>query len=195
MVAIGDGPEAMLMGASPVAPPTTTLPAEGEPPRWIAVVGRLDGRPGSLMLRIPRVALRVERRCDAGEPITAGTVGLVGIATAHPARIVVPCGGILPAPTLVRARDIGALDGPPGPATLAGLAGRGGSERNAPPLAPVTMLGVAALALIGGAIGARRFGGDDPEPEGGDDARDEGADEDPSPPTLTLVPMPRERAP
>ena len=197
MVRLGEAPDAILLGSSPVAPPSTQLPSAGDPPRWVAVVGRLEGRGESRNLRLPSGPLAVDLRCDAGASVPAGVIGLVGIATADPVRIIVGCEGIRAAPAL----DRSGASAPPatsraGGAALAGLAGDGsGAGPQAPPVGPAALLAVAALALLGGAFVARRVGGDEPEPDGDDDASADGGDEAASPPTLTLVPLPRERAP
>ena len=197
MVRLGEAPDAILPASSPVAAPSTQLPSKGDPPRWVAVVGRLEGRGAARTLRLPSGPLAVDLRCDADASVPTGVMGLVGIATAEPARIVVGCEGIRAGASLDRstARASRAASSS-GTAALAGLAGDGtGAGPIAPPVGPAALLGVAALALLGGAFVARRVGGDEPEPDGEDDATADGADEEGSPPTLTLVPLPRERAP
>ncbi|HEX7172835.1 MAG TPA: hypothetical protein VF365_09540, partial [Candidatus Limnocylindria bacterium] len=113
-----------------------------------------------------------------------------------PPRLIVPCGGIRRAPVLERrVADAGPQHPPGGSATLAGLPGGRPATPRAP-IGPAALLGLAAAALLGGALVGRRLGGGggtDPDDEG--TAEPSGADLESSPPALTLVPMPHERAP
>jgi hypothetical protein len=197
LVRLGEAPDAILPASGPVSAPSTELPSEGDPPRWVAVVGRLEGRGSARTLRLPSGPLAVDLRCDTDASVPSGVIGLVGIATADPARIVVGCDGIRAAPALDRSGGgASPAAGRSGTARLAGLTGDGsGAGPTAPPIGAAALLGVAALALVGGAFVARRVGGDEPEPDGHDDVVGNAAEDDGSPPTLTLLPLPRERAP
>ncbi len=83
---------------------------------------------------------------------------------------------------------------PPATVRLAGL-GDVGSETDSLPVVPAALLGLAALGLVAGGLAARRYGSDEPDPDGS--IADPGDEAEPvqSPPVLTLVPLPRERAP
>lgn len=197
LVRLAVAPDALAVGSGPAAPPAALLAGDGGRARWVAVVGRLTGGDDARRLALPagrRVA--VELRCDDAPPVPGGIVGVVGVALPDPPRLVVPCGGIRLAPAL----DRGALALPDGrpptvAARLAGLAGGEGPLTAPPPVGPAGLLGLAAVALVGGAVIARRLGegGPDPDDEGTDVPA--GPDEEPVAPVLTLVPMPRERAP
>lgn len=195
VVRLGGSGDALVAGPAPVAPPAALLAADGGRARWVAVVGRLDGPADARSLALPggrRVA--VEVRCADSTPVTRGVVGVVGVATPDPPRLIVPCGGIRLAPVL--ARQVAAItpQRPGDAATLAGLP-EGNPPQTPRPVGPAALLAVAALALAGGAVVARRLRAGAPGPDDeGTDATAE-ADVEASPPVLTLVPVPRERAP
>jgi len=195
-VRLGGTPDALVAGPGPIAPPAPLFATDRGEPRWVAVAGRLEGQGDSrrLVLAAGR-RMAVEVWCAASRPVPNGVVGVVGVALADPPRLLVPCGGIRPAPVL--RREAATASPPPrGVATLAGLTGGGdGPVTTRPPVGPAALLGLAAMALVSGAVIARRIGsrGPDPDDEGTDTSAD--ADAEPTPPVLTLVPMPRERAP
>jgi uncharacterized protein YdeI (BOF family) len=200
VVRIGDEPGAMLAGGAPVAAPATTLPDDGDAPRWVSVVGRIARRDGAPTVTLHGGrAIALDIRCAPGLATHAAVVGVTGVATGEPARIVVPCDGIRPAPGLGRAGlAIAPGTAGTGPARLAGLSGDAAASKPAP-LVSVALLGLAALGLVGGALVARRADqdgheGTDPEPAELGDVGDETPDA-PAPPILTLVPLPRDRAP
>lgn len=194
MLRLGAGPGAIVAGSGPVAPPSAELPGQGDQPRWVSVVGRLAGGDGARRLVLPAGGIAIELACDAGHEPPGGVVGITGVALPAPLRIVVPCGGIVPAPTLTRAspaRRVAAV--PPG-ATLAGLPSDStASEPTAP--AAAALLGLAAAALLGAAAVARRRRPVDPDPADAAASPGDPPDAAPPPPSLTLVPLPRERAP
>ncbi|MDQ2674377.1 MAG: hypothetical protein M3Y40_06950 [Chloroflexota bacterium] len=197
---IGEEPDALLAGTTPPAAPATSLPDDGDAPRWVAVVGRLAGHRGTRTLTLHGGrAVALDIRCERGSDPSATVVGVIGIATADPARVVVPCDGVRAAPGLGRSNVDTALGlSGPSSARLAALPG-GSAKKNRAPIGPAALLGLAAVGLVGGALAARRMKHDDPE--GTDPAAsdvDEAADEPmevPTPPVLTLVPLPRDRAP
>jgi hypothetical protein len=169
------------------------LPSRGDDPRWVSLVGRIVGSGSSPRLQFAGRTIRIDQRCDRTDPLPAGMVGVVGIAVADAGRLIVPCGGVTAAPVLGRsAPPPRARSSEAGAATLVGLPGT--SPEPAPMPAAATLLGLAAVLLGGGAVAARRFGAptdDDPtaEADGGTEPVE------PAPPALTLVPLPRERAP
>jgi hypothetical protein len=196
MVRLGGGPDALVAGSGTAAPPAELLAADRGRARWVAAVGRLTG--GDDAHRLALTAGRrvtAELRCADASLVAKGIVGVVGVALPDPPRLIIPCGGIRPAPVLERAAALADARPPTGVARLAGLPGEDGSLTTPAPVGPAAILGLAAVALLGGAVIARRIGagGPDPDHEGTDASA--GADEEPSPPVLTLVPMPRERAP
>ena len=119
------------------------------------------------------------------------TVSVTGILVGAPSRLVVPCGGIVPAPLLARATAQRVVTEPVAPL---GAVTAKGSESPSGSL-PAVLLLLAATTLAAGA-GAARRGSRDGTP--GPDAEPVAPDEKEvatSPPSLTLVPLPRERAP
>jgi hypothetical protein len=116
---------------------------------------------------------------------------VTGILVGEPPRLVVPCGGIVPAPLLARAtapREATEPAAPIGAVTDSRTGSPSGSL-------PAVLLLLAATTLAAG-VGAARWGWRDgtPAPDSGPMAPDE-VEEAASLPNLTLVPMPRERAP
>jgi hypothetical protein len=120
-------------------------------------------------------------------------VGVVGIAVADAGRLIVPCGGISAAPVLGRSAPPPRTRSSEGTAaTLVGLPGTAQEPTRMP--AAATLLVLAAVLLGGGAVVARRFGAPiDDDPTSAADGEGEPAEV--APPALTLVPLPRERAP
>ena len=193
-VAVPSAPGALLVGSAAPTPPSTSLPSGGDDPRWVSLVGRIVGSGSSPRLQFAGRTIRIDQRCDRTDPLPAGMVGVLGIAVADAGRLIVPCGGINAAPVLGRsAPPSGAQSSEGAAATLVGLPGTT-SQEPAPMPAAATLLVLAAVLLGGGAVAARRFGAptdDDPtaEADGGTEPVE------PAPPALTLVPLPRERAP
>jgi hypothetical protein len=195
LVRIPDEPGAVMAGSAPPAAPSTELPTRAEGPRWVALVGRLAGSGERRTLVAAGGAVAIDRRCDADATWPVGQVGVIGIALAAPARIVIPCHGVVPAPVVTRAAAA-ATGAVGGAATLAGM--RPGLEP-APgrPLAPAALLALAAAVLLGGIVVARRLGiGGRPETDEPVEAgeRADAVEPPTEAPTLTLVPLPHERA-
>jgi hypothetical protein len=190
VAAVSNEPGALVPGGQPVSPPvTTTHLADGEA-RWVTLVGRLAPGPDASTLLVGDTALRMDRRCQ-GEPMPRPrTVSATGILVDDPERLVVPCGGIGAAPTLHRSTTRAAVE--PAASTRA-VTGDGTDPRPEP--LPATLLLLAAAVLAGGAAAARRPMPDGPPGTDSGEVAAEPEDEAASPPVLTLVPMPRERAP
>ena len=177
-------------GLSPAPPLGSTDPGGGRA-RWVSLVGRLDARSDHPTLIVGGRRLPIERRCDDESIPEADTVSVTAVLVGEAPRLVVPCGGIVPAPLLVR------LTAPPAtggghPAATASMA----TVSDAPPgTLPAALLLLAATALATGAGAARWAARTAPRgPEAGDHEA-ELADDEVPPPALTLVPLPRERAP
>ena len=195
VVRVGDQPDALLAGGTTPAAPATALPGDAEGPRWVAVVGRVSHDDPKPRLVLPGGrSIELDIRCSSAQADSDGIVSVHGIATAGPSRIVVPCGGVRAAPSLGRAGAAIPSVAPPTAARLAGLDG-GGAGRPSLPIGSATLLGIAALGLLGGGFVARRSGDDDPEPDEPDAASPDEAGPEHRPPALTLVPLPRDRAP
>jgi hypothetical protein len=197
LVRIPDEPAAVVAGSAPPAAPSTELPTRAEGPRWVALVGRLAGSGERRTLVVAARAVAVDRRCDADATWPVGQVGVIGIAFAAPARIVIPCHGVVPVPVVTRAAAAAAATGAVGGATtLAGM--RPGLEPGpGRQLAPVALLALAAAVLLGGIVVARRLGmGGGPEPDEPVEAGElaDAVEPPTEAPTLALVPLPHERA-
>ncbi len=192
VAAVPDDSAALVPSGLPPSPPTTGLHPAGGEARWITLVGRLVSHRGPPLLHAGGVSLPVDRRCE-GEPMTRrAMVSVTGILLGAPARLVVPCGGIAPASMLSRATAMRTASTPD--AATAAVDSRNGANSPQRSL-PAGLLLLAAATLATGAVGARRASQRSmPGPES-DDLSPEERDEAPSPPALTLVPVPRERAP
>jgi hypothetical protein len=193
---IGDQPDALLVGPTVPAAAATTLPDRDDGPRWVAVVGRVshDGETARVQLS-GGVSVDLDIRCETGRAAVVGIAGVHGVATADPLQIVVPCGGIRAAPTLERGgATVPPVDAPGTPARLAGLEGAAGPQSSIP-IGAAALLGLAAAGLLAGAFAARRAGENDPDPDEAGLATADEPEQRTSSPMLTLVPLPRDRAP
>ena len=191
VVGVPDEPGAFVPSGQPPAPPLASPDLGDREARWVSLVGRLHARSDRPTLLVAGARLPVEWRCD-GEPISeATTVSVTGVLVGESPRLVVPCGGIVPAPRLARMAASSATGGP----RLVVAASTAGVPNAPPGTLPAALLLLAATTLVAGA-GAARWASRTPPhgPEAGDAAA-EGMEESAPPPTLTLVPLPRERAP
>ena len=196
IVRLGDQPDALLPGTTPPVAPAAAMPANGERPRWVSVVGTVSRADRTSRLALPGGrSIVLEVRCSGRAAALVGSVGVHGIAVASPPRIVVPCAGVRPVPSLGR---VGVVTPPAGPsggaAALAGLGSSGSGEQSLP-VAPAALLATAALGLLAAALVARRGSVTDPDPAVREDSSSDEAEPPPALPALTLVPLPRDRAP
>lgn len=193
VVAVSSEPGGLLPSGQVPAQPVAAVDLDVPAARWVAVVGRLG--PGSDVLMAGDARLRIDHRCDAEPMPRRGTVSATGILVGDPLRLIVPCGGVVPTPLLTRATAPRAAQ--PALDPTGALLVSGGESAAGP--FPSALLLMAATTLVGGALAGRRLtqrGG--PDPDSGTAAAESGEEAEPeasSPPTLTLVPMPRERAP
>ncbi|MGZ8562304.1 MAG: OB-fold nucleic acid binding domain-containing protein [Candidatus Limnocylindria bacterium] len=186
-----DEPGALVPSGLPPAPPLTALGTEGGDARWVAVIGRLDPRADAPALLVDGGSLSIDRRCQLEPVPEPGTVSVTGVLVGEPPRLVVPCGGIVPAPLLARATRLREANEPAAPT---GAVTASGTESPSGTL-PAVLLLLAAATLTGGAGAARwapRLGAPAPDSEAVASGE---AEEAMSPPALTLVPLPHERAP
>lgn len=191
VASVTDAPGALVPSGKTPSPPLSALGLEGEDARWVTVVGRLDPRPEASALLVEGASLAIDRRCE-DEPMPGpATASVTGILVGEPQRLVVPCGGIVPAPLLARAATT--RQAPEIPGWASAVIDRGDESPSG--TLPAVLLLLAATTLAAGAGAARWAAGSGP-PEPDPVAVDSGApDEAMSPPTLTLVSLPRERAP
>lgn len=187
---VTDEPGALVPSGMPPSPPLSVLGLERGAARWVSVVGRLDPRPEVSALLVEGTSLAIDRRCEDEPMPPPATASVTGILVGEPPRLVVPCGGVVPAPLLARTttREAHDLPAPAGADTVPG---------GEPPSRslPAVLLGLAAATLAAGA-GASRWASRGATLEPDPVAVDSGAPDEPmSPPALTLVSVPRERAP
>jgi hypothetical protein len=188
IVSLGTDPADVVVASGAPAVAATSLPGTGESPRWVSVVGLVTGDT-SLSVEADGQVLSIERRCDGPEDWAPGIVRVSGIGLVSPARLVVGCGGMVPAPSLARSAVARAV-AVPGVAVGEIVPAAVGDERRA---GAALLLGLGALVLAG-AAGARRWLRE-PDPSPGDDT--EGSEPEPGateegPPPLTLVRTMRE---
>ena len=199
VVELGEQPDAVLLDDGPAVPPSTVRPAPGDPPRWYATVGHLEGSPGAPRLRTSTGVVPIDWRCDGDERPPRGLVTASGIALPGRDALLVPCGGIRAGSTLARSGVRTELELVGHPAMVTPTGGMAPAPSTA---LAAGLLGAAAIVLTG-AVAWLRWRPDDPSPdpsepaEGADDERPAGPSvPTPSaPPVLTLVSLPHERAP
>ena len=191
IAAVPDEPGALLPSGLPPSPPLSAIALAGGEARWVAVVGRLEAGPRPAALLVDGASVRLDHRCDGAPAAPRGVVSVTGVLVGEPPRLVVPCGGIAPAPLLARATT---PREPTGPATSAGALTEDVPTSPSGVLPAVMLLLAAATLGVGAGVARWRSHDDTPEPGHGQVAPEE-AEEAPAPPNLTLVPMPRERAP
>lgn len=188
-VLLGNGPgEVLVAGSPPSAPSSLATVAR---PGWAAAVGRLFGAGPATELRHDGTSVRVDRRCSSAEPRRGtGLVGVTGIATGTPTRLVVPCGAIVAAP-LAQGRVAAAPVGLALRATQRPADGPAADLRRgiAAGLLGLAAVGLAGLAALGFRTGTAARGSSEAVLE-------ERAPGDPAVgPRLALVRLPDERGP
>jgi hypothetical protein len=194
IVTLGSGPNDVVAGAAPPAQPLGRLPAPDEAAAWVSVIGRLSTAGEHTTLTIEGVAVDVEQLCADRESPPTGVASVRGVALADPARIIVPCDGIGPAPQLalavneVRAESERAAEGRP----LASVTGARSTTTPQRAIAVALLTTGAAVLLLASLVG-RRLG----PPDGEDAVAGEPTDGEAAQagPQLTLVPVPREHGP
>ena len=193
LVSLGTEPGDLVVGDGAPVAPATTLPAAALAPLWISVVGRLvvDGD----ALAVSGRNVKIERRCDAEAGRAAGLVGVTGVLTGDPARLIAPCGGIRAAPAVGRSGSLSTV----GAAAAAPVELRSAITPEAPRGPRVVVAGLfllAAVVLAAAAFVSRRFGLD-PRSDTADRGASGQESDGPEPvlPHLTLVSVPRERGP
>lgn len=190
LVELDDEPGAVVRAPGPPAPPRSLGEGTGAGATWSSVVGRFDGE---ATLATDVAAIAIDLRCDGERPPKRGDVAMTGILVGDPARLVVPCGGIVPAPALAR-RTVewpAATEPPQRAATVMPAEGRENQRGGL----PAALLLAAAVVLAGGAIGTRLAARNEPPTVSDAGQQPPGQQEPLDPPVLTLVPVPRERAP
>jgi hypothetical protein len=194
VVELGSGSTDTVAGSAATAPPTSSLPGAAEPASWIAVVGRVVTSGEGRVMRLDGREVPIEWLCRSEAPQVRGSVAVTGVGIGDPARILVPCGGIRPAPALTRraatpvkaAQEADASD----PITAAASTAGGTTGRRMPAVG-LLAAGIVLLALA--AAVRSRLGGD--RPPRPDEAAELVAERVAGPPQLTLVPLPDERGP
>jgi hypothetical protein len=169
---------------APPAPPRAEL--DGDLPAWVSVVGHLSGTGPRRTMNVGDRRVATHDLCgnDIDRDRPSGAVSLTGVALDEPLRLLVPCGGVRTAPSLVG----GAV--PASPDNGAGASASRTSDDAAAGTDPrralvAGLLVVAAAVLVGGAALGRRRGEEDVEPSDPSAENDEG---EPGA-RLTLVPV------
>jgi hypothetical protein len=201
MASVGAQPDAVRPSDSAPVAPATVRPGPGEPARWFAAVGRLDGPSSEPRLRTSTGIVPLDRRCESDDRPPRGLVTVTGIALPDSDALLVPCDGIMAGSTLVRPASNDRLSGATEGETASDESVPSGSASPAGMVA-AAMLGAAALVLVGAAAWLR-WRPDEPDPDASDatdgppagrSAGDASAPP-PAPPVLTLVTLPHERSP
>ncbi|MBW3612854.1 MAG: lamin tail domain-containing protein [Chloroflexi bacterium] len=192
-VVLGSAPGDVSVRAAAPHAPHGVLPTGG--PAWVSLVGRRTGSVSEPRLYVDGGSVELRWQCDEAVPPSNRPVRALGVGLADPPRILVPCGGLQPAPALVRT---GALSMPSDPApdvaaTPASVHGQGVPAEDHARMLAAGLLAAAALTAAGAATIARRL-----EPPPGPDTPSlaasfiEGSSGS-EPPVLTLVGVPHER--
>ncbi|MCA1588019.1 MAG: hypothetical protein LC744_05050 [Chloroflexi bacterium] len=193
LVVLGNGVGDLAVAAGHPAAPRATVPIPGEPAAWVTLVGRIVVRDG-LALEVGDDTVALDLLCADSTHLPDGVLSVTGIGLPDPPRVIVPCDGVRPAPTL--ARSTAAAPARPGPGS--GRAAPAREEVDGGALATkldmrrtlaAWLLALGALALSGAAIMWRRLAAV-PDPD-----QREGADSEtdlPDVPHLTLVRLRRD---
>jgi hypothetical protein len=102
VVTLGTGPGDVVIGTGLTQQPLGRFPSGGAAVAWVSLVGSLSGD----RFRVAGTDLGVEELCAAGRSFTSGSMSVTGVALRNPDRIVVPCGGVRPTPSLTLARSV-----------------------------------------------------------------------------------------
>ena len=187
LVSLDREPGNITLTDAPPSPPQGRV--GGSRPAWVSLVGRLMGPATSTELAIGEEHFALEQRCR-DRTRDRGVVRVTAIARVNPVRLLVPCGGVVRAPSLDTAFRLPAAASAPTPAPLAVV-----SEVDAGrhPLAGILMF--LAAGLLGSAAVARRirFGGPAPDDPASVGAEEHGPTDEQ--PRLTLVRVRREHGP
>ena len=191
---VPDQPGAFVISGMPPARPLAVGDIDGGDARWVTVVGRLGAGVATPALRVEGDSLPIEQRCDGERMPARATVSVTAVLVGTEPRLVVPCGAIVPAPVLARGTTPHGAE--PAWEPIAATAPSG--DRPPSGTLPAVLMVLAATTLAAGAGVGWTLRRGAPTPESGQVAPelvDEPVDEAVSPPALTLVAMPRERAP
>lgn len=195
VVRLGSGPGQSVVRDAAPNPPRGTPPQQGA--AWVSLVGRLVDGGASLRLAESETVVRVRHRCHQEETRPSGVVQVTGVGLPEPVSILVPCGGVRPAPGLARvAHAAASVTGPEHGDTQPVVDEGAAPVRDLRGIA-AGLVAMAAVVVAGAGLAARRL---DPGPLDADDGT---ADADvpeaevdaaePAPRPLALVGVPHER--
>jgi uncharacterized protein YdeI (BOF family) len=184
-VALGRGAGDVVAGGPTAAP---VAPADGREPAWVSVVGRVRPTDAGVLVS-GRTQIGFEIACAGTPPIPNGMVGMTGIAIGNPARLVVPCHGVVPAPSVARSAAAAAAQH----AFVASPAAHTDPLDGAAPALAAGLLAAAALGLVAGGGIASRVDREPAAAGSADVDSDSVATGEPDGPRLRLVPAPQER--
>ena len=191
IVTLGQAPDDVVVDSRPPEAPLSRMPARGAPAAWVSIVGHLSVADGRSTLAVGDLDVVVEQLCDGMRTPITGVASVRGIALPDAAHIIVPCGGIGPAPALSLSSEAVGADANGSPRSPVLSASAMGADAGA----GRRWLGVALLAagvaiLLSVALVRRRLGRQD----GGDPGREDLQEAEGAPPgpQLTLVRVPDE---
>ena len=194
IVMLGAEPGDVVVAPALPAAPLTGMPSRGAPAAWVSIVGTLSVADGRSTISVDGLAVEVEQLCARPHASITGVASVRGVALANPAHIIVPCGGIGPAPALSRSPGaVGAdVDGSPPSREFAAspMSTSAGSVRR---WLVVALLAAGVAVLLFAALAGRRRG----RQEGGNAGRYEVPEPEDAAtgPQLTLLRVPDEHGP
>ncbi|HYI66622.1 MAG TPA: hypothetical protein VEW95_06860 [Candidatus Limnocylindrales bacterium] len=191
LVSLGGGVDDTVPGSAEPAAPSPTMPAHGEAPSWVSLVGRVTTDGGRQAIQVAGTRIVIQRLCSGGGRLPDGTASLVGVATADPPRIIIACDGARPAPELALAAAAAArsVSPPSGPAAPVDLAATDASGHR---LLAAALLALGVAMLVVAVLIGRRVDPGEPAEAVPDDPD---AEEEASGPRLALVRLPNEHGP
>lgn len=193
LVTLGTQRGDTVIGSSPPDPPSPILPGPDEPPTWVSLVGSVTTERGRTTIDLDGTLVPIERLCRRQASPPDGVAMIVGMAVSSPARVIIGCDAVRPAPALALThlrRSSGST-----PATGASVDVQPGGVAGPRLLAAGLLALGAGIVVIGMVIGRRR--GSEEAEEAEVHAAGEPVQEEPgsSAPQLTLVRVPNEHGP
>jgi len=191
LVALGDGEGDTVVGSAPVAPPSTAVPGDDDPPAWVSLVGAVTDHNGHPTIEVDGTPVAVERLCGRAGRLPETTLSVVGIGLADPPRVLIGCEGVRAAPALGLLSTV--VRGEAEPVRADARLAEDASAITGRRLLGAGLLASGVVILLLAVVIGRRLGSDDPEvaePEG-----QPSEEESSGAPQLTLVRLPNEHGP
>jgi hypothetical protein len=197
VVALGPDAGDTSATSGPPSQPGSTLPGQGDAAAWVSIVGVLAGASERRTIGVSGSSVAVEVLCDHQQLLDDGAVTAVGVALADPVRLIVPCGGIRPAPTLALVNPAAAMRPRSAPRDATGADASSGTPVDGRRGMAAGLLAAGVALVAAATLLRRRLEPDDggEVAQAADDADNADAERQPAAPQLTLVRVPRERGP